>query len=79
MKILAWRTGAKGWTAWHVARFGVPLCGTPIPDRVQGFTRREALASDSPKLCQRCREAVLRSATPEVAEAELEGATPEPQ
>ena len=61
MLILAWRAGLR-WSQFHLARFGQPWCGTPIPDAVQGFTQREMFVSDWAHVCTRCQEVALRAA-----------------
>lgn len=64
MRLLAWKVG-RAYTRFHVAHFERPLCGTPMPDRVQGLTSRHALPADFAHICSRCLEIAVKAATDE--------------
>jgi len=63
MTLLSWRSG-RSWSQWHIADLGLPLCGTPVPDAIQGFSHRAARPRDWFHICARCRELALRRSRP---------------
>lgn len=58
MKLLSWRVGVT-WAQWHIAHFGRPLCGTPVPDRVQQWAEDNATPRRMAHTCLKCRELAL--------------------
>jgi len=61
MRIYAWRVSGK-WTHWHILAVGKPLCGTPVPDKVQAQFDREVRPGDWPHVCLKCRELAVAQA-----------------
>ena len=62
MRLLAWKVSAR-WTRFHIAAIGKPLCGTPVPNKVQGSIDKPAEIKDWPHICSKCRELAVKGAT----------------
>jgi len=67
VKLIAWKLGRR-WTCFHVAAFGKPLCGRPVPDALQRTTTMDARPQQwlNGSICRQCREVLLRRGPAEV-------------
>jgi len=59
---MAWRQSHR-WTQWHVGHIGLPLCGTPVPDKPQAQHERAAEIRDWPHICKDCKALAIKAAT----------------
>jgi hypothetical protein len=62
MRLLAWKVSTR-WTSFHISAIGKPLCGTPVPDKVQASIDKPAEIKDWAHVCAKCRALAIKGAT----------------